>query len=124
MKLFSIIYELIDQVKDAMVGMLDAETRENIIGHAKVTEVFRLSSGKVAGCMIIDGKAKRKARARVLRDGIPVYDGGFSTLRRFKDDVKEVKNGLECGIKLGKFNSYQKDDIIECYELELLEKSL
>ena len=123
-KLFSIIYELIDQVKDAMVGMLDAETRENIIGHAKVTEVFRLSSGKVAGCMIIDGKAKRKARARVLRDGIPVYDGGFSTLRRFKDDVKEVKNGLECGIKLGKFNSYQKDDIIECYELELLEKSL
>ncbi len=123
-KLFSIIYELIDQVKEAMVGMLDPETRENIIGHAKVTEVFRLSSGKVAGCMIIDGKVKRTARARVLRDKVPVYDGGFSTLRRFKDDAKDVKNGLECGIKLGKFNDYVKDDIIECYELEQLEKTL
>ncbi len=123
-KLFSIIYELIDQVKEAMVGMLDPETREQIMGHAKVTDVFRLSSGKVAGCMIIDGKVRRTARARVLRDKIPVYDGGFSTLRRFKDDVKEVKNGLECGIKLGKFNDYQKEDIIECYELEQLEKTL
>ncbi len=123
-KLFSIIYELIDQVKEAMVGMLDPETRENIIGHAKVMEVFKLSSGKVAGCMIIDGKVRRTARARVLRDKVPVYDGGFSTLRRFKDDVKEVKNGLECGIKLGKFNDYAKDDIIECYELEQLEKTL
>jgi len=123
-KLFSIIYELIDQVKEAMVGMLDPETREKIIGHAKVTDIFRLSSGKVAGCMIIDGKVKRTARARVLRDNIPVYDGGFSTLRRFKDDAKEVKNGLECGIKLGKFNDYQKEDIIECYELEQLEKTL
>jgi translation initiation factor IF-2 len=123
-KLFSIIYELIDQVKESMLGMLDPETRENVIGHAKVLEVFKLSSGKVGGCVVTDGRIGRKARARVLRDKVPIYDGGFTTLRRFKDDVKEVKNGLECGIKLGKFNDYQKDDIIECYELEKLEQTL
>lgn len=123
-KLFSIIYELIDQVKEAMLGLLEPESREKVIGHAKVLEVFKLSSGKVGGCMVIDGRIDRKARARVLRDGVPIYDGGLSTLRRFKDDVKEVKNGLECGIKLGKFNDYMKDDIIECYELERMEKTL
>lgn len=123
-KLFSIIYELIDQVKESMIGMLDPETRENIIGHAKMLQVFKLSSGKVGGCIVIDGKIRRDARARVLREDIPVYDGGFSTLRRFKDDVKEVKNGIECGIRLGKFNDYQTDDIIECYELEKMEVSL
>ncbi|MDA7920311.1 translation initiation factor IF-2 [Verrucomicrobiales bacterium] len=123
-KLFSIIYELIDQVKDSMLGMLDQETREKVIGHAKVTEIFRLSSGKVGGCVVTNGRIARTARARVLRDKVPIYDGGFTTLRRFKDDVKEVKNGLECGIKLGKFNDYQKEDIIECYELEKLEMKL
>lgn len=123
-KLFSIIYELIDQVKESMLGMLDPETRENVIGHAKVLEVFKLSSGKVGGCVVTNGKIQRTARARVLRDRVPIYDGGFTTLRRFKDDVKEVKNGLECGIKLGKFNDYQKDDIIECYLLEKLEQTL
>jgi len=123
-KLFSIIYELIDQVKEAMLGLLEPETREKVIGHARVLEVFKLSSGKVGGCMVTDGRVARRARARVLRDGVPIYDGGFSTLRRFKDDVKEVKVGLECGIKLGKFNDYLKDDIIECYELEKLEQTL
>ncbi|NNE92001.1 MAG: translation initiation factor IF-2 [Verrucomicrobiales bacterium] len=123
-KLYSIIYELIDQVKDAMLGMLDPETREHVIGHANVLEVFKLSSGKVAGCMVTDGRIDRKARARVLRDGQPVYDGGVHTLRRFKDDVKEVRNGLECGIRLGNYNDYTKDDVIECYELESLDKSL
>jgi translation initiation factor IF-2 len=123
-KLFSIIYELIDQVKDSMLGMLVPETRERILGHAKVLEVFKLSSGRVGGCLVTDGKVMRSARARVLRDKIPIYDGGFSTLRRFKDDAKEVKNGVECGIKLGNFNDYQKDDIIECYELEKLAASL
>jgi len=123
-KLFSIIYELIDQVKEAMLGLLEPETREKVIGHARVLEVFKLSSGKVGGCMVTDGRVARRARARVLRDGVPIYDGGFTTLRRFKEDAKEVKVGLECGIKLGKFNDYQKDDIIECYELEKLEQTL
>jgi translation initiation factor IF-2 len=123
-KLYSIIYELIDQVKEAMLGMLDTETRENVIGHAKVLEVFKLSSGKVAGCMVTNGRLDRKARARVLRGKQPVYDGGFQTLRRFKDDAKEVRNGLECGIRLGNFNDYAPDDIIECYELEKLDVTL
>jgi translation initiation factor IF-2 len=123
-KLFSIIYELIDQVKEAMLGMLAPETREKVVGHAKILQVFRLSSGKVGGCTVTDGRIVRRARARVLRDGVPIYDGGFSTLRRFKEDVKEVKVGLECGIKLGRFNDYLEGDIIECYELEKLEQTL
>jgi len=89
-KLFSIIYELIDQVKEAMLGLLEPETREKVIGHAKVLEVFKLSSGKVGGCVVIDGRIARSARARVLRDKVPIYDGGFTTLRRFKDDAWEV----------------------------------
>ncbi len=123
-KLFSIIYELIDQVKEAMLGMLEPETREKVVGHAKVLQVFKLSSGKVGGCSVTDGRIVRRARARVLRDGVPIYDGGFSTLRRFKEDVKEVKVGLECGIKLGRFNDYLEGDVIECYELEKHEQTL
>ncbi len=123
-KLFSIIYELIDQVKEAMLGLLEPETREKIVGHAKVLQVFKLSSGKVGGCTVTDGRIVRRARARVLRDKVPIYDGGFSTLRRFKEDVKEVKVGLECGIKLGRFNDYLEGDVIECYELEKLEQTL
>jgi translation initiation factor IF-2 len=123
-KLFSIIYELIDQVKDAMEGMLDPEMRENVIGHAEVRELFKLSSGRVGGCIVIDGRISRSARARVVRDGQAVYDGGFATLRRFKEDVKEVRNGLECGIRLGQFNDYVPGDIIECYELEKIAQTL
>lgn len=123
-KLYSIIYELIDQVKEAMLGLLEPEHREKTMGHAKVLEVFKLSRGTVAGCVVTDGRLIRSARARVLRDDQPVYDGGFATLRRFKEDVKEVRNGLECGVRLGDFVEYQPDDIIECYELEKIEQSL
>jgi len=123
-KLYSIIYELIDQMSEAMVGMLDPETRETVIGHAEVKEVFKLSSGVVAGSLVSDGRIDKKARARVLRGGQPVYDGAVATLKRFQDDVKEVKTGLECGIKLGKYSEYQKGDIIECYQLENLELKL
>ena len=104
--------------------MLDPETREHVLGHAEVLQVFKLSKGRVGGCMVTDGKMLRSARARVLRQDQPVYDGGFDTLRRFQDDVKEVKNGLECGIKLGNYNEYKVGDIIECYELEALEVKL
>jgi translation initiation factor IF-2 len=123
-KLFSIIYELIDQVKESMAGMLDPEVRESVIGHAEVKKVFDLSKGKVAGCLVIDGRIARTARARVLRGRQPIYDGGLSTLRRFQDDVKEVRNGLECGIKLGDFNEYEAGDIIECYNLEKVPQKL
>ena len=123
-KLYSIIHELIDQVKEAMLGLLDPEHRENTLGHAKVLKIFNLSRGIVAGCIVTDGRLLRTARARVLRNRQPVYDGGFATLRRFKEDVKEVRNGLECGVRLGDFVEYQKDDIIECYELEKIEQTL
>ena len=123
-KLFSIIYELIDQVKEAMAGLLDPETREAIIGHAEVRKVFELSKGLVAGCAVTDGRLARTARARVLRGRTPIYDGGFATLRRFQDDVKEVRSGLECGIKLGDFNDYEVGDIIECYTLEKVPQKL
>src|SRR6478672_8398653 len=123
-KLYSIIYELIDQIKEAMAGLLDPEHRETVIGHAEVKQVFKLSKGIVAGCLVTDGRISRTARARVLRRRQPVYDGGLSTLRRFQDDVKEVRVGLECGIKLGDFNEYQVGDIIECYQLEAVAQKL
>ena len=123
-KLYSIIYELIDQVKEAMAGMLEPELRETVIGHAEVRQVFDLSKGKVAGCYVSDGRISRSARARVLRKKQPIYDGGIGTLRRFQDDVKEVRAGLECGIKLGDFSEYLPDDIIECYTLEKVPQQL
>ena len=91
-KLYSIIYELIDQIKEAMAGLLDPEHRESVIGHAEVKQIFQLSRGIVAGCLVTDGRIARTARARVLRRRQPVYDGGLATLRRFQDDVKEVRS--------------------------------
>jgi translation initiation factor IF-2 len=123
-KLYSIIYELIDQIKEAMAGMLEPELRENVIGHAEVRQVFDLTKGMVAGCMVTDGRILRTARARVLRRKQPIYDGGISTLRRFKDDVKEVRNGFECGIKLGDYDEYEAGDIIEGYTLEKVAQKL
>ncbi len=123
-KLYSIIYELLDQIKDAMAGLLEPELRETVIGHAEVKQIFLLSRGIVAGCLVTNGRIARAARARVLRKRQPVYDGGISTLRRFQDDVKEVRSGLECGIKLGDFSEYQVGDIIECYQLEQIAQKL
>jgi translation initiation factor IF-2 len=123
-KLYSIIYELIDQIREAMSGMLAPELREAIIGHAEVRQVFDLTRGKVAGCMVTDGRIARTARARVLRRRQPIYDGGLATLKRFADDVKEVRAGLECGIKLGDFTEYLPEDIIECYTLEKIPQQL
>lgn len=123
-KLYSIIYEMLDQIKEAMAGLLEPEHRETVIGHAEVKQVFELSKGIVAGCLVTNGRIARSARARVLRKRQPVYDGGISTLRRFQDDVKEVRSGLECGIKLGDFSEYQVGDVIECYQLEAIAQKL
>jgi translation initiation factor IF-2 len=123
-KLYSIIYELLDQIKDAMAGLLEPELRETVIGHAEVKQVFQLSKGIIAGCLVTNGRIARAGRARVLRKRQPVYDGGISTLRRFQDDVKEVRSGLECGIKLGDFSEYQVGDVIECYQLEQITQKL
>ena len=123
-KLYSIIYELIDQVKEAMAGLLDPITREKVIGHARVKQVFKVNKGFVGGSVVTDGIMNRKQRARVLRDGQAVYDGGFETLRRFHDEVNEVRNGLECGIKLSGFSDYEENDVIECYEFEKIAQTL
>ncbi len=123
-RLYSVIYELIDQVREAMVGMLDTETREKEIGRAEVKQVFKIKRGRVAGCIVMEGRIDRKGRARVLRGGQAVYDGGVQTLRRFQDEAAEVKTGLECGIRLGSFLEYEPGDIIQCYELERVEQTL
>jgi translation initiation factor IF-2 len=125
-KLYSIVYELIDQVREAMLGLLEPLTRENIIGHAEVKMIFKLSKskGRAAGSYVKDGKIHRKAHARVLRGTVPIFDGKMSTLRRFQDEVEEVKSGMECGIRLGEFNEYQEGDIIECYTLEKIPQGL
>lgn len=123
-KLFSIVYELIDTVEEAMLGLLDPEERESILGHAEVKQIFKVRRGRAAGCIIKDGKVTRTAHARVLRGDVPVFDGKMSTLRRHQDEVEEVKQGIECGIRLGDFNEYEEGDIIQCYILEKIEQTL
>jgi translation initiation factor IF-2 len=123
-KLFSIVYELLDTVEEAMLGLLDPLTRETIIGHAEVKQVFKVRRGRAAGCIVSDGKVTRTAHARVLRGDVPVFDGKMSTLRRHHDEVDEVKQGIECGIRLGEFNDYEEGDIIECYILEKVQQTL
>lgn len=123
-KLFSIIYELLDQIRESLTGMLDPELRESVVGHAEVKQVFDLSKGRVAGCIVTDGRIPRSARARVIRRKQAVYDGGVHTLRRFQDEVKEVRTGLECGIRLGDFNDYEVGDVIQAYNLEKVAQQL
>jgi translation initiation factor IF-2 len=123
-KLYSVVYELIDQVREAMLGLLEPLTRETVIGHAEVRQIFKLNRGRVAGSFVTDGRIHRKAHARVIRDGVPVFDGRMSTLRRFKDEVEEVRTNFECGIRLGEFNEYVEGDIIECYKLDKVQQTL
>ncbi|MDA7615382.1 translation initiation factor IF-2 [bacterium] len=123
-KLFSIVYELIDQVRDAMQGMLDPVIRETVIGRASVKQVFKVNKGRAAGCVIKSGKVSRTAHARVLRGKQPVFDGKMSTLRRHTEEVDEVKEGIECGIRLGSFDDYEEGDVIECYTLDKIEQTL
>jgi translation initiation factor IF-2 len=123
-KLYSVVYELIDQVREAMQGLLQPLSREKSVGFAEVRQVFKLTKGKAAGSYVSQGKILRKAHARVVRGGVPVFDGKMSTLRRFQEEVEEVKVGLECGIRLGDFDEYLEGDIIECYTLEKIKQDL
>ena len=123
-KLYSVVYELIDQVREAMLGLLEPLSRETVIGHAEVRQVFKLSRGRAAGSFVSDGRIHRKAHARVIRGGVPVFDGRMSTLRRFQEEVEEVRTNFECGIRLGEFNEYQEGDIIECYKLDKVPQTL
>lgn len=113
----NIIYELIDQVKDAMAELLDPEYSENKVGAAEVRQVFPLAKGFVAGCMITEGVVRRDSHARILRKDEVVHEGKVGTLKRFKDDVAEVRAGYECGIQLNGYNKYEEGDIIEAFEI-------
>jgi translation initiation factor IF-2 len=118
-KTYTIIYELIDDVKKAMVGLLKPVTREVATGRAEVREVFSVpKAGNIAGCSVIDGKITRSDSCRLIRNGVIVYQGKFGSLRRFKDDVREVANGFECGIGIENFNDIKIGDIIESYIIE------
>ncbi|MCB1583170.1 MAG: translation initiation factor IF-2 [Marinicella sp.] len=122
---FSIIYEAIDQVKSSVTGILGTETREEIIGIADVREVFRSSKfGTIAGCLVSDGVVKRDNPIRVLRDNVVIFEGELESLRRHKDDVKEVRSGTECGIGVRQYNDVQEGDQIECYERIEVQKTL
>jgi translation initiation factor IF-2 len=120
-KLYRIIYELIDDVVKAMTAALEPETREIPLGKAEVRQTFRITKvGLVAGCFVNEGEMRRDARVRLVRDGIVVYDGKVASLRRIKDDVERVVNGLECGIALTNYSDIKEGDIIEAYRTEAI----
>jgi translation initiation factor IF-2 len=116
-RLYSIIYDAINEIKAAMEGMLSPEIREEITGTVEVLEVFNITKvGTVAGCIVRDGKVTRNSKIRVIRDGIVIYTGNLGSLKRFKEDVKEVKNGYECGLNIDKFNDIKSGDLIESFQ--------
>jgi translation initiation factor IF-2 len=122
---YSIIYDLLDEVKHAMTGMLAPEFKEEIVGLAEVRDVFRSPKlGAIAGCMVIEGTVKRSNPIRVLRENVVIYEGELESLRRFKDDVNEVKNGTECGIGVKNYNDVQAGDQIEVYERVQVKRTL
>jgi translation initiation factor IF-2 len=122
---YSIIYDLVDDMKKMLGGMLAPEIRENIIGYADVREVFNVSKvGQVAGSFVTEGMVRRGAKLRLLRNDVVIFDGGLATLRRFKDDVREVQNSYECGIALEGYNDIKVGDVIECYEVEEIIREL
>jgi translation initiation factor IF-2 len=124
-KLYRIIYEAVDDVKAALVGMLRPEEREVIVGDAQVRELFRVPRvGTVAGCFVRNGTINRQNRVRVIRDGLEVYDGTLASLRRFKEDVREVRDGFECGIAIENFNDLKVGDVIESYKTEEIARTL
>ncbi|MDR3568535.1 MAG: translation initiation factor IF-2 [Syntrophobacteraceae bacterium] len=118
-RFYDVIYQLLDDIRSAIVGMLKPIYKENVLGRAEVRQTFHVPKmGMIAGCSVLDGHVERNARARVLRDNVVVYDGKIGSLRRFKDDVKEVKAGFECGIGIENFNDLKERDILEAYEIQ------
>jgi len=125
MNVYRVIYDLIADIKAAMEGLLDPYMKEKVVGKAVVRQVFNLSNqGTVLGCSVIDGKIQRGAKVRVLRDNVIVFEGNISSLKRFKDDIKEVEKGYECGIGLEKFSDVRQEDIIENYTTEKVARKL
>lgn len=119
MRLYRVIYDAIEDIESAMKGMLEPEYKEVVLGHAEVRAIFKASSiGTIAGCYVTDGKINRNNEVRVVRDGVVIHEGKISSLKRFKDDAKEVNTGFECGISLEKFNDVKEGDVIESFTME------
>jgi len=122
---YNVIYDLVDDIKAAMSGLLEPTLRETFLGNAEILEVFNITKvGKVAGCRVTEGKVERGAGVRLIRDNVVVHEGKLSTLKRFKDEVKEVQTGQECGMSFERYEDIRKGDIIECYRVEKVERSL
>jgi translation initiation factor IF-2 len=122
---YRVIYDAIDDIKAALSGLLKPEQRERVLGEAEVRQTFRVPKlGLIAGSYVTGGTIRRNARARLVRDGVVVYDGRVTSLRRFKDDVSEVRDGYECGIGLENFQDIKDGDVIEAYEVEEVARSI
>jgi len=125
LRLYTVIYQLKDEFKQAMLGKLKPEYRETPLGAAEVRDTFRVTKvGSVAGCYITDGKVSRDAGVRLVRDSVIIFEGKVGSLRRFKEDVPEVQQGFECGISIANFNDVKVGDIIEAFKMEELEAAL
>ncbi|MEA5003751.1 MAG: translation initiation factor IF-2 [Christensenella sp.] len=122
-RLYRIIYKAIEDITAAMQGMLEPEYEEAVIGHAEIRQTFKVSSiGTIAGCMVTDGVVKRNCQVRLLRDNVVIYEGTLSSLKRFKDDAKEVAQGYECGLSLDNYNDLKEGDVVECFEMREIER--
>jgi translation initiation factor IF-2 len=122
---YNIIYNVVDDIKAVLSGMLAPETREKFLGNAEVLEVFTVSkAGKVAGCRVTEGVVRRGARVRLIRDNVVIHEGELSTLKRFKDEAREVQAGQECGMSFANYQDMQKGDVIECFEVETIQRAL
>ena len=124
-RLYNIIYEATEEIRAAMEGLLSPEEREVLLGTAEVRQIFKVPRvGTVAGCMVTHGEIQRRGRIRVIRDGVQIYEGELGSLKRFKDDVREVREGFECGLNVGNFNDIKVADTIECYRVEEVARTL
>src|SRR5690606_38444457 len=117
-RLYSVIYDAIADVRDALEGLLTPTKKEQIVGTVEVRDIFRVpKAGTVAGCYVVEGRIRRNDRIRVVRDGVVIYEGNIASLKRFKDDVREVANGYECGISIESYNDIQVGDHLETFEI-------
>ena len=124
-KLYSVIYNAIEEIKDAMEGMLAPKFEEVIVGNVEIREIFKISKiGTVAGCYVTDGLIKRQNNIRLIRDGIVIYEGEIGALKRFKEEVQEVKSGFECGLSIKSFNDIKVGDVVESYEQREIKRTL
>jgi translation initiation factor IF-2 len=122
---YSIIYDVIDDMRAALSGLLSPTLRERVLGNAEIREVFNITRvGKVAGCRVTEGTVRRGAKVRLLRDNVVIHEGALKTLKRFKDEVREVQQGFECGMAFENYHDIQAGDVIECFEVEEVTRTL